>query len=86
MAQSVKRPTFEVDQGQDLLVLWVQVPPRVLCTGRLCGACLGFSLSLCPSPTCAFSVSLKTNKLKKNPHCMEALAMLEKGCRWRVGS
>ena len=58
VAQSVKHPTY-LGSGQDLTVRGFE--PRVmLCAdGSEPGACFGFwvSLSLCPSPACALSLS-----------------------------
>ena len=55
MAQSVERPTLGSGSGYDLMASWVRAPCQA-------GVCFGFSLSLCPSPACAISVSLKINK------------------------
>ena len=58
MAQSVKCPTLDFGSGHDLTVRGME--PRV----EQCGTCLGFSLSLslCPSPAHALSLSIKINK------------------------
>ena len=66
VAQLVKHLTLGFSSGHDLMASWVQASRRALSWHHR--ACLGFSLSLslCPSPTCAISVSLKINKLKKN--------------------
>ena len=59
--QSVKRLTLGFGSGHDLMGSWVRALHLAL--HRQGGACLGFSLSLslCPSPACAVSVSLKIN-------------------------
>ena len=62
VAQLVKHLTLGFDSGHDLMVRGFK--SRIdLCSGQL-EACLGFYLSpsLCPSPTCSVSVSLKINK------------------------
>ena len=58
MAQSFERPTLGFSSGHDLTALWVRAPHQAQCWQYR--GCLGFSLSLssCPSPTSAVSVSL----------------------------
>ena len=57
MAQSVERLTLGFCSGHDLTVCEIQ--PRVgLCTDSIGPAQDSLSLSLCPSPTLAFSLSL----------------------------
>ena len=68
VARSVKRRTLDFGSGHDLTVLWVSAPSWALCNDGVEPAWDSpspLSLSLCPSPPCAFSVSLKINKLKK---------------------
>ena len=63
VAQSVKGLTLDFRSVHDLTVSWVQTPSTFMWTVQ---GLLGIlSLSLCPSPTCVLSVSLKINKLKK---------------------
>ena len=64
VAQSVKRPSHDFASGHDLQVHEFELPIRFC--ARTTQACLGFSLSLCPSPVCTLSVSLKINKLKQD--------------------
>ena len=65
VAESVKRWTLGFCSDLDLRASWVRAPRGALLWQR--GACLGFSLSLslCPSPTRAVSVSLKINECIK---------------------
>ena len=67
VAQSVKHPTLDFASGDDFIV-----PEFKLCLGLHTDsveACLGSSLcpplSALPPGMCAFSLSLKTNKVKK---------------------
>ena len=60
----LKHPTPHFGSGHDLTGLWVQAPGQPLSWCH--EACLGFSLSLCPSPTFMPTLSLKINLKKKS--------------------
>ena len=63
VAQSVKRATLAQVM---ILHLWVQAHVGLCADSSEPGGCFGFcvSLSLCPYPVCALSLSLKNNKTK----------------------
>ena len=65
MAQAVEHPTLGFGSGHDLMASWDQAPHQAPCAGSAKPAWDSLSLSLCPSPTCVVSVSLKISKFLK---------------------
>ena len=61
VAQSVKPPTLDFSSGQDLVNCEIE-PPIRLRADSVEPALDSPSPSLCPSPACALSLSLKINK------------------------
>ena len=68
MAQLVEKPTLDFGSGHDLMVCGFEPYTGLCADSSEPGACFRFyvSLSLCPSPPCALSVSEINKKFLKN--------------------